>query len=76
MYNEAIDEAIKIVGSQLKLAAACNVKQPSVWAWLHGKKKTSPTNAKRIEKVTKGRVLAYQIRPDLPELFPHPEQAA
>lgn len=39
MYNEAIDAAIKIVGSQLKLAEACNVKQPSVWAWLHGKKK-------------------------------------
>lgn len=38
MENELINKAISIVGNQQKLADACNVKQPTVWAWLHGKK--------------------------------------
>lgn len=76
MVNKAINAAIEFVGSQQKLADACGVKQPSVWAWLHGKKKVSAENAKRIELATDGNVLAYQIRPDLSDLFPHPSQAA
>lgn len=76
MVNKAINAAIEIVGSQQKLADACGVKQPSVWAWLHGKKKVSAKNAKRIEMATDGTVPAYQIRPDLSDLFPHPNQAA
>lgn len=76
MVNQAIKRAIDIMGSQKKLAEACEVKQPSVWAWLHGKKKVSPENAKCIEVATGGEVLAHQVRPDLTKLFPHPEQAA
>lgn len=76
MVNKAINEAIEFVGSQKKLAEACGVKQPSVWAWLHGKKKVSAENAKRIEVATNGNVPAYQIRPDLSELFPHPSKPA
>ncbi|MFS9419515.1 transcriptional regulator [Citrobacter sp. C411] len=75
MVNKAINEAIEFVGSQQKLADACGVKQPSVWAWLHGKKKVSAENAKRIELATDGNVPAYQIRPDLSDLFPHPVQS-
>ncbi|EEC8908804.1 helix-turn-helix domain-containing protein [Escherichia coli] len=75
MVNKAINLAIEFAGSQQKLADACGVKQPSVWAWLHGKKKVSAENAKRIELATSGNVRAYQIRPDLPHLFPHPNQA-
>ncbi|EMV0769288.1 helix-turn-helix domain-containing protein [Salmonella enterica] len=74
MVNKTINLAIELVGSQQKLAAACGVKQPSVWAWLHGKKKVSAENAKRIELATNGHVPAYLIRPDLPDLFPHPKQ--
>jgi DNA-binding transcriptional regulator YdaS (Cro superfamily) len=76
MVNKAIKSAIDVLGSQQKLAEACDVKQPSVWAWLHGKKKVSAENAMRIEKATNGTIPAYQIRPDLPDLFPHPNQAA
>ncbi|QGU87052.1 transcriptional regulator [Erwinia sorbitola] len=76
MVNKAIKSAIDFVGSQQKLAEACDVKQPSVWAWLHGKKKVSAENAKRIEKATNGIIPAYQIRPDLTDLFPHPNKAA
>lgn len=75
MVNKAIKSAIGIVGSQQKLALACEVKQPSVWAWLHGKKNVSAENAMRIEKATNGAIPAYQIRPDLPDLFPHPVNA-
>ncbi|ENC2316403.1 TPA: helix-turn-helix domain-containing protein, partial [Escherichia coli] len=52
MVNKAIKAAIDSVGSQQKLADACGVKQPSVWAWLHGKKRVSAENAKRIEMAT------------------------
>ncbi|KFC95744.1 hypothetical protein GLGR_1907 [Leminorella grimontii ATCC 33999 = DSM 5078] len=47
-----------------------------MWAWLHGKKKVSAENAKRIEIATNGGVPAYQIRPDLGDIFPHPTKAA
>lgn len=74
MSASAISEAIELIGSQQKLATACGVKQPTVWAWLHGKKKVSAENAKRIEITTNGAIPAYQVRPDLPHLFPHPDQ--
>ncbi|EFM0440045.1 TPA: transcriptional regulator [Escherichia coli] len=76
MVNKAIKAAIDLVGSQQKLADACGVKQPSVWAWLHGKKRVSAENAKRIEMATNGNVPAYLIRPDLSALFPNPNKAA
>lgn len=75
MVNKAISSAIEIVGSQQKLAEACGVRQPTVWAWLHGKKKASANNAIRIERATNGEVQAYEVRPDLPDLFPHPSHA-
>lgn len=75
MINQLISSAVKIAGSQQKLADACGVKQPSVYAWLHKKKRVSPENAKRIEIATNGVVKAYEIRPDLKELFPHPDAA-
>ncbi len=76
MVNEVIDCAIKIAGSQKKLADACGVSQPTVWAWLHGEKKPSAENAKRIELATDEVIPAYRIRPDLTDLFPHPKNAA
>ncbi|HHR6017817.1 TPA: transcriptional regulator [Providencia alcalifaciens] len=69
MRNKLIDKAIGMVGSQQKLAEICNVKQPSVWDWLHGKKKPSAISAKRIELATNGTIKANQLRPDLHELF-------
>ncbi|MEQ1969579.1 YdaS family helix-turn-helix protein [Xenorhabdus nematophila] len=72
MTNKLIEKAIGMVGSQQALANICNVKQPSVWAWLHGHKKPSATNAIRIERATNGLVPAHQLRPDLSELFGAP----
>ncbi|MGJ0580647.1 transcriptional regulator [Xenorhabdus bovienii] len=72
MTNKLIEKAIGMVGSQQALANICNVKQPAVWAWLHGHKKPSATNAIRIERATNGLVPAHQLRPDLSELFGAP----
>lgn len=76
MVNKAIESAIKIAGSQQKLADACGVSQPTVWAWLHGEKKPSAMSAKRIEIATAEEVKAHMLRPDLTDLFPHPKNAA
>jgi DNA-binding transcriptional regulator YdaS (Cro superfamily) len=70
MIHEAIEEAIKIVGSQKKLAAQVGVSQPNVWSWLHKKKRVSPERVVRIVQATDGKVKAFRIRPDLPDLFP------
>ena len=74
--NKVIQAAISELGSQKKLADACGVAQPTVWAWLHCKKNVSAENAKSIEIATAGKIQAYQVRPDLKDLFPHPEQTA
>ncbi|MEX2986850.1 transcriptional regulator [Serratia fonticola] len=76
MVNKVIQKAIQAVGSQKKLANAVGVSQPNVWCWLHNKKRVSPENVTAIVDATGGEVQGYEIRPDLPKLFPHPEQAA
>lgn len=74
MINDVIDRAIKMVGSQKKFAMKVGVSQPNVWYWLHSKKKVSPERVLSIVEATGGMVKAYEIRPDLPDLFPHPNQ--
>ncbi|EOT1930196.1 transcriptional regulator [Serratia marcescens] len=76
MVNEAINKAISLLGSQKKLADSVGVSQPNVWCWLHNKKRVSPENVTAIVTATKGEVKAYEIRPDLPQLFPKPVEAA
>lgn len=76
MVNEAIQKAILVVGSQKKLAMEVGVSQPNVWCWLHNKKRVSPENVGAIVEASKGAVKAHEIRPDLPQLFPHPGKAA
>lgn len=72
--NQAIKAAIAIVGSQKKLGDACNVSQQAVFKWLHGKAKVSPEHVDSIVSATKGKIPAYVIRPDLPQLFPQPAE--
>jgi len=74
--NHVIKTAIAIVGTQKELAKACGVSQAAVQKWLHNKAKVAPQNVAPIVKATDGKVQAYQIRPDLPSLFPHPTKAA
>ncbi|HGU5739163.1 TPA: transcriptional regulator [Escherichia coli] len=46
------------------------------YKWLHNKAKVSPEHVGSIVTATGGVVKAYQIRPDLPKLFPHTEKNA
>ncbi|EAB7564304.1 helix-turn-helix domain-containing protein [Salmonella enterica subsp. enterica] len=74
--NQVIKTAIAIVGTQKELAKACGVSQAAVQKWLYGKAKVSPQNVFSVVKATGGKVQGYQIRPDLPGLFPKPNQSA
>ncbi|EOW6418071.1 transcriptional regulator [Cronobacter malonaticus] len=71
--NEYIAKAIEIAGSQAKLAEQVGVSQVSVCRWLNDKKKVSPERVIAIVNATGGLIKPYQIRPDLPMLFPHPK---
>ncbi|OUE79109.1 MULTISPECIES: helix-turn-helix domain-containing protein [unclassified Citrobacter] len=68
--NLVICRALKIVGSQQRLADACGVSQPAVCKWLNGGA-VSPKHVMSIVKATNGEVKAHEIRPDLSDLFPH-----
>ncbi|EBE1135713.1 helix-turn-helix domain-containing protein [Salmonella enterica] len=74
--NPVIKTAIAIVGTQKELAKACGVSQAAVQKWLHGKAKVAPQNVASIVDATGGQIKAYQVRPDLPGLFPNPDKAA
>lgn len=73
--NLVIQKALGIVGSQKRLADICGVSQPAVHKWLNGGA-VSPEKVSAIVNATGGQVKAYEIRPDLPELFPHPNHVA
>ncbi|HGJ5880229.1 MULTISPECIES: transcriptional regulator [Arsenophonus] len=67
--NLVIKKAISIVGGQKKLAKICGVSQPAVHKWLKGGK-ISPERVMTIVNATDGLIKAYELRPDLPMLFP------
>lgn len=71
MISEPIDTAIRCAGSQEALAKLCGVSQATVWKWRHGKK-VRAEHVLKVVAAAEGHVAAYQIRPDLPELFPRP----
>lgn len=76
MKNLGVEQAIAIVGSQMTLAKKCGRAQSTICDWLNGKIQISPEYVPDLVEATGGLVPAYQFRPDLPKLFPHPEQAA
>ncbi|WP_333474461.1 MULTISPECIES: transcriptional regulator [Enterobacteriaceae] len=71
MINQHVKRAIDILGGQAALARACGVTQPAVFRWLNGSR-VKADHVMSIVKATGGEVKAYQIRPDLPDTFPHP----
>lgn len=72
MINIHIEKAVKEAGGQAALARLCGVSQPSVFKWLNGRR-VKADHVMSIVKASNGKVYAYQIRPDLPDVFPHPE---
>lgn len=69
--SEVIKKAVEALGSQAALARACGVSQPAVFRWLNGRR-VKADYVMAIVNATGGRVKAYEIRPDLPDTFPHP----
>ncbi|HCO3629139.1 TPA: helix-turn-helix domain-containing protein [Escherichia coli] len=72
MKNEAVQKAIAIAGSQKELARRCGKAQSTICDWLNGKKRISPAFVPDLVNAVEGKVAAYEFRPDLPALFPHP----
>lgn len=70
--NEALERALQIVGSQTSLGRAVGYSQASVYKWLYNRLKVPPEVVPLIVEMTGGQVKAYELRPDLPQLFPHP----
>ncbi|EHL4999437.1 helix-turn-helix domain-containing protein [Escherichia coli] len=72
MKHKAIEKAIEILGSQQALAKRCGKAQSTVCDWLNCKNKISPEFVPLLVAAVDGKIQAYEFRPDLPELFPHP----
>ncbi|MFU2604352.1 transcriptional regulator [Pseudomonas aeruginosa] len=71
--REALEAVLTLCkGNQSELARRCGVKQPHVWKWL----KAGRVPAERVPAVVSavdGAVEAWELRPDLPQLFPRPD---
>ncbi|WP_051908472.1 transcriptional regulator [Candidatus Odyssella acanthamoebae] len=62
---DEVKRAIEIVGSANKLAVEIKVSSLTAYRWRDGKSVPSPENCLKIERITRGKVLAKDIRPDL-----------
>lgn len=72
MSENAIQKAVRLAGGQSALARAIGVTQGAVWKWLNNFQKVSPENAVAISIATRGEVKPYELRPDIPQVFPRP----
>lgn len=61
--NKALKKVIDLIGSQSELARQVGVTQQTVFNWL--KKQTPAKRVLQIEKLTKGVVTRYELRPDI-----------
>lgn len=70
--REALEQALSACGNnQSELARRCSVKQPHVWKWLKaGRVPTERVHA--VSRASGGKVQPYELRPDLPDIFPNP----
>ena len=69
--KQAVQALINYFCGQAAVAAAINVKQPTVSAWLSGEHGISAKNALKAQSVTGGSVKADDLCPDLrPEPIP------
>jgi DNA-binding transcriptional regulator YdaS (Cro superfamily) len=55
--------ALQQFGGQAGLARALNLRQPSVWKWVHGR--VPAERAVEIERATGGKISRAALRPDL-----------
>lgn len=63
--HKALRDAIKIIGSQGKLAKLLGIKRQSITAFISGKANLPIVRAIQIEELTYGKVKKSQLRPDV-----------
>lgn len=72
----ALNKVMELCGnsqSELARRVGGTVKQPHVWKWL----RAGRVPAERVPAVSRavgGQVLPHELRPDLPDLFPAPNE--
>jgi DNA-binding transcriptional regulator YdaS (Cro superfamily) len=62
--NLSISNAVEIVGGKSALATLCGVTPQAVFKWVD-KNKAPADRCIQIEKLTKGKVTRYDLRPDV-----------
>ncbi|WP_272844212.1 transcriptional regulator [Pantoea ananatis] len=72
MKNKHVEIVIRAAGSQSELARIVGHPQSLVSAWLLGKRRVSVDSVPLMVEISDGAVQPYQLRPDLPAIFPHP----
>lgn len=72
IFSSPMAKAVYVAGGQSALARQIGVTQGAVWKWVKGTKKISPVHAVAVSNAVNGVVQPYELRPDLPTLFPHP----
>jgi DNA-binding transcriptional regulator YdaS (Cro superfamily) len=61
----AVDKAIKHMGSQAALASALEISQPTVSEWARGERRVPAERCPQIERLTSGAVRCEELRPDV-----------
>lgn len=61
--HHGVERAIRLFGSQRKLAEAAGCSQNAICVALHGR--PGPTVARKIEAATNGAVTLSELRPDI-----------
>ena len=62
---KAVQTAIDCYGSQVAMAAALGVKQPTISEWLRGCRRVPAERCLQIEGGTGGKVRCEDLRPDI-----------
>ena len=70
MKNSSFEKAVKIVGSQYRMAKILGKRQSVIWAWLK-RGTVSAEYVLKVEQATGGRVTRHELRPDL---YPEEDQ--
>jgi len=60
---EALQIAVRRLGSQSKLARLCQVTQPAVWKWMQSGKRLPAEHVLKVEQATG--VSRHDLRPDI-----------
>ena len=64
MKQSPLDRAMAALdNNQSEMARICGVKQPSVWAWVHGQKPLPAEHVLKVEAATG--VSRHDLRPDI-----------